>query len=74
MKYVNLGRSGPKVSQLCLGTMNFGNVTDDINSFAIMNNAIEMEINFIDTANVYGEVQSPDIKQGSGLSEEIIGN
>lgn len=73
MEYTQLGRTGLKVSRLCLGTMNFGDVTDEATSFQILDEALENGINFIDTADVYGTEQSPDIEQGSGLSEEIIG-
>lgn len=67
MEYVRLGRTGLKVSRLCLGTMNFGPETDEKDSFAIMNKAIELGINFFDTANVYGG------KIGEGITEKIIG-
>ena len=73
MNYTHLGRTGLKVSRLCLGTMNFGDVTDEKTSARILDEALEVGINFIDTADVYGTEQSPDIQQGSGLSEEIIG-
>ncbi len=53
--------------------MNFGDVTDEKTSARILDEALEAGINFIDTADVYGTEQSPDIQQGSGLSEEIIG-
>jgi aryl-alcohol dehydrogenase-like predicted oxidoreductase len=68
MDYVNLGRSGLKVSRLCLGTMNFGPHTDEAHSFEIMDKALELGINFFDTANVYGW------KIGEGTTEQIIGN
>ncbi|MCX7847766.1 MAG: aldo/keto reductase [bacterium] len=67
MKYVHLGRSGVRVSRLCLGTMNFGPHTDEPSSFAIMDRALELGINFFDTANVYGW------KKGEGVTEQIIG-
>jgi aryl-alcohol dehydrogenase-like predicted oxidoreductase len=67
MEYVNLGRTGLKVSRLCLGTMNFGPLTNEADSFAIMDNALELGINFLDTANVYGW------KIGEGITENIIG-
>src|SRR5688572_20901106 len=67
MEYVNLGRTGLKVSRLCLGTMNFGPFTAEKDSFAIMDNALEAGINFFDTANVYGR------KLGQGVTESIIG-
>jgi aryl-alcohol dehydrogenase-like predicted oxidoreductase len=67
MEYVNLGRSGVRVSRLCLGTMNFGPQADESESFEIMDKALEMGINFYDTANVYGW------KVGEGVTEQIIG-
>jgi NDP-hexose 2,3-enoyl reductase len=67
MEYTNLGRTGLSVSRLCLGTMNFGPVTTEADSFAIMDRALEHGINFFDTANVYGW------KQGEGITEKIIG-
>ena len=68
MEYTNLGRSGLKVSRLCLGTMNFGPFTDEDKSHDIMDKAIEIGINFFDTANVYGW------KMGDGITEKIIGS
>ncbi len=67
MEYTNLGRSGLKVSRLCLGTMNFGPLTDEADSFAIMDRALESGINFFDTANVYGW------RRGKGATEAILG-
>ena len=67
MKYVHLGRSGLKVSRLCLGTMNFGPLTTETDSFAIMDQALELGINFFDTADVYGW------KTGEGITEKILG-
>ena len=67
MEYKNLGRTGLKVSQLCLGTMNFGPHTDEVGSYEIMDQALEEGINFFDTANVYGW------KIGEGITEYIIG-
>jgi NDP-hexose 2,3-enoyl reductase len=67
MEYTNLGRTGLSVSRLCLGTMNFGPVTEEADSFAIMDRALDHGINFFDTANVYGW------KQGEGITESIIG-
>ncbi len=54
MDYTQLGRTGLKVSRLCLGTMNFGPHTTEEDSFAIMDKAVDLGINFFDTANVYG--------------------
>lgn len=73
MDYTHLGRTGLKVSRLCLGTMNFGDVSNETTSHRILDEAVEAGINFIDTADVYGTEQSPNIPQGSGLSENIIG-
>lgn len=67
MEYTHLGRSGVKVSRLCLGTMNFGPHTSEPDSFALMDRALELGINFFDTANVYGW------KLGEGWTEQIIG-
>jgi len=67
MEYTNLGRTGLKVSRLCLGTMNFGPRTTEPDSFAIMDRALEHQINFFDTADVYGW------KVGEGVTESIIG-
>ena len=67
METTYLGRTGLQVSRLCLGTMNFGPQTSEEDSFAIMDRALELGINFFDTANVYGW------KIGEGLTENIIG-
>jgi aryl-alcohol dehydrogenase-like predicted oxidoreductase len=67
MEYTQLGRTGLKVSRLCLGTMNFGPQTSEADSFAIMDKALELGINFFDTANVYGW------KTGEGITEQIVG-
>jgi aryl-alcohol dehydrogenase-like predicted oxidoreductase len=67
MQYTHLGRTGLKVSRLCLGTMNFGPQTDEPTAFRIMDRALELGINFFDTANVYGW------KLGEGVTEQILG-
>jgi len=67
MDYVSLGRTGLKVSPLCLGTMNFGPQTTEQDSYKIMDRALELGINFFDTADVYGA------KKGEGVTEQIIG-
>jgi aryl-alcohol dehydrogenase-like predicted oxidoreductase len=67
VQHKRLGRHGVLVSNLCLGTMNFGWHTSEEDSFAIMDRALELGINFFDTADVYGwSVEH-------GLTEEIIG-
>ncbi len=75
MQYTTLGRTGLQVSRLCLGTMNFGPQTSEADSFAIMDQALETGINFIDTANVYGVYTAPGDTSHlhPGLTEEIVG-
>ncbi|HIW63261.1 MAG TPA: aldo/keto reductase [Candidatus Stackebrandtia excrementipullorum] len=68
MEYTNLGRTALRVSRLCLGTMNFGPNTSEIDSHRIMSRALDLDLNFFDTANVYGK------KRGEGVTENIIGN
>ena len=67
MEYTQLGRTGLKVSRLCLGTMNFGPHTSESDAFIIMDQALELGINFFDTANVYGR------QKGAGITEQIVG-
>lgn len=67
MQYAELGKTGLRVSRLCLGTMNFGNQTDEKDSFAIMDRALELGINFFDTADRYGGGGH------RGLTEQIVG-
>ncbi|QTD99241.1 aldo/keto reductase [Streptomyces cyanogenus] len=68
MEYTQLGRTGLKVGRLVLGTMNFGPQTDETDSHAIMDAALDAGINFFDTANVYGWGEN------KGRTESIIGN
>ena len=63
MEYRFLGRTGVKVSRLCLGTMNFGGPTPEDESIAIIHAALDGGINFIDTADMYN----------AGESERIVG-
>ncbi|MBL8589392.1 MAG: aldo/keto reductase [Methylobacteriaceae bacterium] len=63
MRYLRLGRSGLKVSPLCLGTMTFGATTDEAEAARIVAASREAGVNFIDTADAYSD----------GLSEEIVG-
>lgn len=63
MEYRNLGRTGVKVSQLCLGAMMFGRSTNDQDSVRIIEHALDHGINFIDTANAYS----------GGASETFVG-
>ena len=63
MEYRNLGRTGVKVSQLCLGTMMFGRSTSEADSIAIIERALDQGVNFVDTANAYS----------AGASERYVG-
>jgi aryl-alcohol dehydrogenase-like predicted oxidoreductase len=63
VKYKNLGKTGLRISEMCLGTMIFGGKVDEATSLRIIERAIEVGINFIDTANNYEW----------GRSEEIVG-
>jgi aryl-alcohol dehydrogenase-like predicted oxidoreductase len=67
MQYTHLGRTGLQVSRLCLGTMNFGPQASEADSFVMMDKALELGINFFDTANRYGG------RLGVGATEQIIG-
>jgi aryl-alcohol dehydrogenase-like predicted oxidoreductase len=67
MEYTHLGRTGLKVSRLCLGTMNFGPHSSEDDSFVMMDKALDDGINFFDSANVYGG------KTGEGITEQIVG-
>lgn len=70
IEYRRLGRHGALVSNICLGTMNFGPRTEEKESFAIMDRALELGINFFDTADVYG---SGGNRGDRGETEEIVG-
>ncbi|MFT3923970.1 MAG: aldo/keto reductase [Myxococcales bacterium] len=74
MKYRQLGQTGTQVSVLCLGAMTFGEAdeksfmhkvgSDEAESFAVLDRALDAGINFVDTADVYGQ---------DGLSERVFG-
>ncbi len=70
METINVGRSGLRVSRLCLGTMIFGSQLDEAAAFAVMDRAAEHGIDFFDTADVYPVPPSPE---AWGRTEEIIG-
>src|SRR5271166_4185442 len=70
MKMRRMGRTGLKVSEICLGTMTFGHQCDETTSFAILNRATEAGVNFIDAADVY---PVPPTLETVGRTEEIIG-
>ncbi|MCA9986851.1 MAG: aldo/keto reductase [Anaerolineales bacterium] len=70
MEFRRLGRTGLKVSSICLGTMQFGWSADKETSFAVMDEAIELGCNFFDTADVYSRWVPGN---PGGVSETIIG-
>jgi aryl-alcohol dehydrogenase-like predicted oxidoreductase len=70
MKTVRLGRTGLKVSEICLGTMTFGYQCDENTSFDILNKAADLGVDFIDTADVY---PVPPSIETAGRTEEIVG-
>jgi aryl-alcohol dehydrogenase-like predicted oxidoreductase len=77
MDYRFLGRTGLRVSPLCLGTMNFGPHTDEVTSQQLMDSALESGVNFFDTANVYGATETERIigrwfAQGGGRREKTV--
>jgi aryl-alcohol dehydrogenase-like predicted oxidoreductase len=70
MKTRRLGRTGLKVSEVCLGTMTFGHQCDERTSFAILDRAAEAGVTFLDTADVY---PVPPSNETAGRTEEIVG-
>lgn len=71
MQYRNMGRTGLKVSALCLGTMTFGWSADEAESHRILDTAVDAGINFFDTADVYSRWIAGN---KGGESETIIGS
>ncbi len=70
MQHVRLGRTGLRVSRLCLGTMTFGYQCDEDTSHAILDKAVDAGITFIDTADVYPLGGNSETV---GATEEVIG-
>lgn len=70
MQYARLGRTGLKVSRICLGTMTFGWSADEATSHDILNAAFEAGVNFFDTADVYSRWVEGN---PGGVSESMIG-
>lgn len=70
MKIHRMGRTGLKVSEICLGTMTFGHQCDEPASFAILDKAAEHGVTFLDTADVYPVPPAPET---AGRTEEIVG-
>jgi NDP-hexose 2,3-enoyl reductase len=76
MRYRNLGRSGLRVSEAVLGTMNFGPETSEGDAHRLMSEAMERGVNLLDTADVYGadaNRTAGGVDARKGLTEEIIG-
>jgi aryl-alcohol dehydrogenase-like predicted oxidoreductase len=71
MEYRYIGKTGLRVSPICLGTMTFGSSADKKESFKIMDRAYEAGINFFDTAELY---PVPPKESWSGMTEEIVGD
>ena len=79
MEYAKLGRSNMTVSKICLGTMHFGGYTTEDEACRIMDKALDMGINFFDTANRYGpqpgqteEIIGRWFKQGGGRRDKVV--
>src|SRR5437588_5051813 len=70
MKTRRMGRTGLKVSEICLGTMTFGHQCDEATSFAILDRATERGVTFLDTADAYPVPPTPET---AGRTEEIVG-
>jgi aryl-alcohol dehydrogenase-like predicted oxidoreductase len=70
MNFRRMGRTGLKVTEICLGTMTFGHQCDERTSFAILDKAADRGVTFLDTADVY---PVPPTVDTAGRSEEIIG-
>src|SRR5690606_32393612 len=70
MNYRYIGRSGRRVSPICMGTMSFGSWSDEKESLRILDKAYESGINFVDTAEVYTVTPAPD---AIGMTETIVG-
>ncbi len=72
MRYQRLGASGLMVSPICLGTMTFGTPVSEADSIRMIHQALDLGINFIDTANVY-EGYARFLGSAGGVAEEIVG-
>ncbi len=67
-----LGRGGPEVSALCLGTMTWGSMTDEAEAHRTLDRALDAGIDFVDAAEMYPALPGPD--DHPGKTEEILGN
>lgn len=70
MEFRYIGKTGLRVTPICLGTMTFGTMVDEKESFKIMDKAYERGVNFFDTAELY---PVPPTSENSGLTEKIVG-
>lgn len=70
MEYRYIGRTGLRVSPICMGTMTFGSQCDEKAAFAIMDKAYDYGVNFFDTAELYPVPPSSEL---CGLTEEMVG-
>jgi len=70
MEYRYIGKTGLRVTPICLGTMSFGSWSDEKESFKIMDKSIDRGVNFFDTAEIY---PVPPNAKDAGITEEIIG-
>lgn len=70
MEFRYIGKTGLRVSPICLGTMTFGSSCDKKTAFSIMDRAFEKGVNFFDTAEVY---PVPPMKETAGITEQIVG-
>ncbi|MCL4431011.1 MAG: aldo/keto reductase [Epsilonproteobacteria bacterium] len=70
MEYRYIGRTGLRVSPICMGTMTFGSQCDEKAAFAIMDKAYDCGVNFFDTAELY---PVPPTAKLAGLTEEMVG-
>ncbi|MFJ1804306.1 MULTISPECIES: aldo/keto reductase [unclassified Streptomyces] len=68
MRYTHLGRTALQISGICLGTLNLGVRADELESYAILDTAVDYGINFVDTANQYGW------QKYKGFSEDFLGS
>lgn len=74
MKYKSLGKTGVKVSELCLGTSNFGRQVEEAASITMIRRAVELGVNFIDTANEYANGRAEEFigKAIDGMRDELV--
>lgn len=74
MRYKRLGKAGVMVSEFCLGTMNFGSKVDETAAKKLVKRAVDLGVNFIDTANVYNKGKSEEIvgKAIKGMRDDLI--